>query len=193
MRHPSESELALCGGGDLGRWQSWRIRQHLAGCVACAEQAARYRSDRGAIAQSALELPEGLDWNGLEAEMRANIHLGLAAGECVSQPVRAEKQLSWKAAFVLASMTAMILTGWWLHIPQPPVGPGGPLAARHQKEVVLETTRFAIERTENGSTFALAHPPDNRTVLTANTDGALRARFVDDDSGQVTINNVYAQ
>ena len=125
--------------------------------------------------------------------MRANVRVAIAAGECVARTGRPREKLSWRAALALAAMTAVILTGWWLYIPEPAYAPRAPLAELHQQEVVLETTQFSIERRENGTTLALSHPPDERTVLTANTDGVLRARYVDDASGQVTINNVYAQ
>ncbi|MCX6625530.1 MAG: hypothetical protein NTY38_31610 [Acidobacteria bacterium] len=193
MKHPGEAELALYGGGELGGWRKWRMARHIAGCGSCSEGVAGYRSDRDQLAGAIRRLPEGLDWDGVEAEMRANIRVGLAAGECVAHPGRAKDRLSWQAALGLASMTALIVSGWWLHTPEPPYGPSAPRAASYQQDVVLETTRFGIERKQNGSTLALSHPSDERTVLTANTDGAIRARYVDADSGQVTIHNVYAQ
>lgn len=193
MRHPGELELALYGGGDLVGWQRWRIACHAARCQSCAELAARYRLDRRQIAAAGRQLPAGLDWGRLADEMQANIHVALAAGDCVARPARPRGRLSWRGALAIASMTAVVLAGWWLYVPRSTFAPPAPRIEQAQQDVVLETTRFGIERKTNGATLALSHPSDERTVLTANTDGVLRARYVDDASGQVTINNVYAQ
>lgn len=193
MRHPSELELALYGGADLGLWRRWRVACHTARCESCAERAAHYRSGRRQIAAAGRRLPFGLDWSRLADEMQANIHVALAAGDCVARPARPRTRLGWRAALALASITAVLLAGWWLDVPKPGVVSQPPRIEQAQQDVVLETTEFGIERKTQGATLALSHPSDERTVLTANTDGVLRARYVDDASGQVTINNVYAQ
>ena len=59
--------------------------------------------------------------------------------------------------------------------------------------VSLEATRNGIQLSENGSTLTMMHPGAAPALVVVSTRGALRARYVDDDTGQVTITNVYAQ
>jgi len=185
-------DLALYGGQDLGGWRKWCIGRHTARCESCAAAASRYASDSRAIATAARRMPPAFDWNRVAGEMRANIRVAIAAGECVAWP-RPAARLPWRAALMATSVAALILTGWWVLLPQSLHRSAQSRATVNQSGVVLETTGFSIERRAEGATLALSHPSDERTVLTVNTDGVLRARYVDDDSGQVTINNVYAQ
>src|SRR5690242_16922339 len=81
MRHPSQATLALHAGGDLGKFARWRLMRHLAHCDACASELMAFESTREMIAELG-EVP-AVAWGSLAAEMKANIRLGLAAGECV--------------------------------------------------------------------------------------------------------------
>src|ERR1700694_2046354 len=83
MKHPSEASLALFAGGDLGRLRRGNIERHMAACSECRHDISEFsalRTDAGVLA----ELPE-LSWDRLAAEMKANIRLGLEAGECVTE------------------------------------------------------------------------------------------------------------
>ena len=46
---------------------------------------------------------------------------------------------------------------------------------------------------ENGSALAIMNPGSAIPTVLVNTGGSLRARYVDSDTGQVTITHVYAQ
>src|SRR5271169_6208843 len=81
MKHPNEGTLALHAGGDLGLVAGWRTERHLAKCDRCRDSLAAFSELREVLPELA-EIPE-VPWNRLAAEMRANIRLGLAAGECV--------------------------------------------------------------------------------------------------------------
>src|ERR1700746_310897 len=81
MKHPSEETLALHAGGDLGLVPRWLTEPHLAQCEECRDTLAVFTELRGVLPDLA-EIPK-VPWNRLAAEMRANIRLGLAAGECV--------------------------------------------------------------------------------------------------------------
>ena len=81
MKHPDEATLALHAGGDLGLIARWRTNRHLSRCERCREEVAAFQGLREVLPDLA-EMPE-VPWNRLAAEMKANIRLGLAAGECV--------------------------------------------------------------------------------------------------------------
>lgn len=51
--HPTQRELALLAGGDLGRFARWRVTRHAARCPMCRSAVASYVQDRrelGALA-----------------------------------------------------------------------------------------------------------------------------------------------
>src|ERR1035438_5103753 len=81
MKHPNQAALALYAGGDLGFFARWRVERHLAKCEPCGEEVASFEATREIVTDLS-EIPD-IHWNGLAAEMKANIRLGLAAGECV--------------------------------------------------------------------------------------------------------------
>ncbi len=96
MSHPSEMSLALLAGGDLGVWARWRMRLHLSGCERCRRELEQFEFSRERLRSAPEEVPGEVNWAPLAAEMKANIHLGLAAGECVGPLGDAE------SAFALA-------------------------------------------------------------------------------------------
>ena len=59
-------------------------------------------------------------------------------------------------------------------------------------QIVLESTSSGIQVTEGGQTLGLLHGRA-RSVDTFASGMAMRARYVDADTGNVTINNVYVQ
>lgn len=120
MRHPKQATLALHAGGDLGVFARWRTERHLAACAQCRDEVAEFGAMRRTMADL-LEMPE-LPWNRIAEEMRANIRLGLAAGECV-RPVEKAGWMPWRAgwrvAVAMASITALAVTGLMLERPRP--------------------------------------------------------------------------
>jgi hypothetical protein len=65
------------------------------------------------------------------------------------------------------------------------------MVAKHSP-VEIRTSATGLEVKENGSTLILMHTRGQQAPLILSTPGSLRARYVDQDTGQVTINNVYA-
>jgi hypothetical protein len=184
MKHPSAERLALYAGGDLSVLRRWRVGAHLAGCEACRREAEAFRRVRRLLREEAAGLPAGLDWTSLAAEMQANIRLGLIAGKIVEPAAERGPRLGFRAAAGLVLATMVIITGWFLNIPQP----GRPVPG-----VVLEATEAGLELRDNGRTLTMLQPASARVTYTVNAEGSLRARYVDADTGQVTITNVYAQ
>ena len=191
MKHPAESELALYAGGELSWIERWRASRHLNKCPVCAAQMKSYRRARKGARELANEMPAGTDWNRLAAEMTANIRLGVEAGECVGPVIdRSPKTAwTWKPAAVLAGAAFMLLTAWWLNIPsrrQAAIQPAG-------GSIVLQSTPAGIELKDSGGALTLMHTRGGSNVMYSSAPNSLRVRYVDSETGQVTINNVYAQ
>ena len=190
MRHPSLPNLALFASGDLPLVARWRIRRHLFACSDCQNEVELFRETRQRMRSTVLANPHGIHWKRLAAEMTANIHVGLEAGECV-EPRRAARvrevseRLGWKPALAFALMAAVVVAGWFL-LPQ---------HTRWQQAdthaVVLTTTPEGIEMKDADRALTMRHPQGENVVYTVNTEGEMRARFVDAETGQVTINHVY--
>jgi hypothetical protein len=201
MRHPEERRIALYAGGEAGWLERLPIGRHVGQCQSCRELAEAYRKDREAIRQDALELPAHLNWDRLAADMKANIRVGLAAGECVSG-VRAKRhRIAWRPALAAAGLAVVLVSGWYLNFPaesRASLARGIDRLWNRQAQmaepgVSLEATRNGIQVSENGSALTMMHVGTTPAVVVVNTRGSLRARYVDDDTGQVTITNVYAQ
>lgn len=185
MRHPDVASLALLAGGELSAWRRWRVGRHVRACPQCHQEVEGFRRRREWFRETASELPPGLHWNRLAAEMRANIQLGLAAGECVGGVARRRLRLSWRAAAALASITVVVVGGWWLHLPHPRTKAAG--------GAVIEATAEGIELKEPQGALTLIHSASTSVVISASTEGAMAARFVDEQTGLVTVNHVLVE
>jgi len=186
-RHPEESRLALYSSGDLNPIERFLIRLHVRTCARCATQADSFNVTSSVLRSQMTKMPQGVEWDRLAAEMTANIHLGLEAGECVG-PVRAARveRIGWRAAIVMAGLS-VVLAGAWLLNP-----PRRAETLVRTSPIVIRTSPGGIEMQENGSALILMHTRGQQQPIIVSTPGSLRARFVDQDTGQVTINNVYS-
>lgn len=190
MKHPSLETLALHAGGDLGWMARWRTRRHLAHCPRCREEGEAFSEVR-AVVPDLSEIPE-VAWNRLESEMKANIRLGLAAGECVraeEKPLRETPFSHARIAVALASVVALLVTGVVLEHPIPRQG-YAPVDA-----VVVQSTRDGIQVRDGDHALQLLHTGvnDRNVIRSVGAQGSMRARYVDPETGYVTINNVYAE
>ena len=90
------------------------------------------------------EIPE-VPWNRLAAEMKANIRLGLAAGECVRQAEQPLRDLPGfargRAVVAFASAVVLLLAGLVLQRPAPKPFEDG---------AVVQATRNGIQVEERG-------------------------------------------
>jgi len=188
MTHPDASELALFAGADLPCWRRWRLARHLRHCPECRLELDVFRRQRDAIRQAGTELPPDLNWSRLATDMKANIHLGLAAGECVAPPELKSRPLGWRIAAALASFALVMISGWWLQLPHPHWR--GRAAA---EGTVLQATGDGIELKQQDRALMLVHASSEPVLVSVDLEGVMEARYIDDQTGMVTINNVYAQ
>ena len=187
-KHPSEASLALFAGGELGRWRRWSLERHVAACAECRRDISDFSTLRAEASQMA-ELP-GISWNRLAADMKANIRLGLEAGECVTRRPVARVIFSARALAACFSLAALLVASVFLERPAPRV------AEIKSSEPVLESSVAGIQVREGGQTIMLLNNTrkrDERDVDYLATGSTMRARYVDADTGNVTINNVYVQ
>jgi anti-sigma factor ChrR (cupin superfamily) len=191
--HASEYELALYAGGELGFWSRRRIRRHLRQCDECRREHQAISEARARRLASANDLPEGLDWDRLASEMKANIHLGLSAGECVAVPSPPNHLTGWRPALVLSSALAVVLLAYWVYRPSGPPPEIAHKSFSSPSEVLLEVTAAGIGLNDHGPVLTIKHPKDQDVAFSVSLEGAVRSRYVDPETGQVTINNVYVQ
>jgi predicted anti-sigma-YlaC factor YlaD len=190
--HPSETDLALLAGGDCGRLRSFILNRHVARCGDCRDTVASFgelRSETLELAESNV-LPEA-DWSGLAGEMRANIRLGLAAGECVAAAPARILPVSWKPRLAMGAACVLLLTGVgiFLHGLLPNDNPTGVVHAA----TTAESNSTGVQVTYGASSMTLMNHGDVAGDQTVSSDGAIRASYVDGDTGTVTVTSVYVE
>ncbi len=210
-RHPALSTLALLSGGDLPLLAGLRTRWHLHSCPQCAREFEAFRSActelRLDAAADSPQTPDGepLDfdpaWNALEAEMRANIRLGLTAGSLASGSLEAgsmrdgseaaaaddgqaaaQPYAPWRWAAVCGALAFVLLAGWSLRSPA-----GIPAASAPVPETHL------AEQAGQGARIQLLVPVADVSRTETDFDGSTRSRVIDSETGQVTLQQVYVQ
>jgi len=209
MAHVAETELALYSAGDLALWRRCLVALHVARCAECRETVNEFRAIRERIHALGEEMPEGVRWEKLSAEMAANIRVGLAAGECVAPHApRHAMPSGWRVAAAIAGLSALLTIAWWLNIPAAQTASlgramkalvnGREAQARHmlgldEASSLVRASSEGVELRENGSALTLTQKGARPVSVSLNTQGLARARYVDSDTGQVTITSVYAQ
>lgn len=185
MKHPNEAALALHAGGDLAFFARWRMERHLARCERCRDEVAAFSDFREMLPE--LAEPPDLPWNQLAAEMRANIRLGLAAGECVrpgERPLREHPFFTGaRAAVAMASVLALVVTGLVLERPAP---------SQFSEGRVVQNTINGIQVRDGFGAFGLMNGGAQKVTYSVGAQGSMSARYVDKDDG-VTINRVYVE
>ena len=186
MEHPSQEVLALHAGGDLGWIARWKTARHVAGCQRCAGEVLAY----GELRETLPELKQipGVPWNRIAADMRGNIRLRLAAGECVrpgGQPKRDSPLFSGRATLALASVVALMVTGLMLEGPAPRLA--------RANEPMVQATVNGIQSRSGDQTFGLMHSGASGVSYTVGAQGTLGARYTDPETGNVTMTKVYVE
>ncbi len=208
--HPTAARLALYAGKDLGWWGQWRVQQHVANCSGCQSGLDALKNAGAQLRDLAPDLPADLNWNRLSQEMTGNIRVGLAAGECIAdfektvRPVR--PRIAWLSGTALGCAAVVVVAAVWLNLPMRQmdhliaavsqvrwnrIGSNFRAPAVNQDAVVLEASPLSIEVKTNGRGLALMHPSSEGATVSVNMQDSAGVRYVDADSGQVTLNKVY--
>jgi hypothetical protein len=199
--HPSSELLALYGSADLPLLERWRIRRHLSRCEHCERQFSIFRASTVELKRlSANETLTGFeaiaDWSRLEREMEGNIVVGLDASRCIEKK-RGSRGLLLKCA-AAAGMGSLFVLGWATHIPGEQsvrifTALRGAFGGRHANEYqgpILRSVPDGIVVGSPESSMTILHP--STAVVSASGTAGVEARYVD-ESGQVTITDVYGQ
>lgn len=194
MNHPTKSDLALHAGSDLGWFRRITVDRHVRGCVECRHDVERFVRERETVHANAPGLPQHINWDSLAAEMRANIRLGIAASECIAHTTPVRRAPVWRMAAVTAGLAVFVAGAWWVQ--RQPAMPETALAmsAKRPAETVLKANFAGVgfERDGHAMTLTYAGRPALTTV-SAGTRGSVNARYIDEETGQVTIHHVYSE
>jgi len=203
MTHSTETEIALYSSRDLPVVRQIVVGWHVKRCANCRARLESYHAVRSGLRTLESELPEGVDWDRLSIEMAANIHLGLEAGECVAEKKKALRGFhGWRPIAVVAGLIALFGGAWWVNMPEQDTQVIGHALANalrfhpslaDERGPVVETSASGVELRMNGSSMAVTRGASRLVDVSASAGGAARARYVDDDTGQMTIATVYAQ
>lgn len=205
-RHVKETDLALFLSGDVSVWRWLALQAHIGRCEQCRAQVQAYRLDRERMKQECSELPAGLDWERLSAEMTANIRVGLAAGECVAPRTRRRAAWGWRPLAIGSGAMVVLVLAFWLNLPmaddtrtvttaiEKMVHSGGPVAATasDERDQMVEASSSGVKWRENGNELRMQQG-EARPVTVSVTPGSASAVNINPDTGQITITSVYVQ
>lgn len=189
--HPSSQTLALYASGDLRRLEAWPVGRHIRGCELCRREVEAFRSSGAALKRSAEE--QVLDrtssvahWKRLEREMSGNIAVGVAAARCVER-IGGKSIALWRSGLAAIALTAVFVVAWLVHAPKrQPLVAKNPVA---HTGTVVETTPGGIAVRSQGSSLTILHPAS--AVVSLGRGPGVSARYIDEETGEVTITNVY--
>jgi hypothetical protein len=199
--HPGSEILSLYSAGDLPLVLRWRTGRHVKGCAACEQQVLSLRLAKTELRREAQrEILSGFeaiaDWHALESDMLGNIRVGVAAADCIEK-VGHNRRIGSRLAWT-AGMAALFVAGWMSRIPaednQRIISALRRMVGLEQpvfNGTVVRSTPEGITVRAPGATLTLLHPQS--AVVSMSSPASVTARYVDDDSGQVTITNVYGQ
>lgn len=187
MAGRSEQDLALLAGNDAGLWL--RIKARLSrqpgtrnGDAAVQDELSRLRARMPVFR----ELPEHFAWEELAAEMKANILVGLEAGEAIRPQIR-HVPLGWKAGLAIAGLTVVMVSGYWWQLP------GRLSPAPSEQHAFLEARPGGVEVQDRQTAFGVMYARDSGQQTLSGGQGGVRADFVDEETGQLTVAHVYLE
>ncbi len=200
--HPDAGLLSLYSSGDLPWSQRWRVRKHVARCEHCGHQVEQFKTVATLLRQEAKsETPAGFEsipnWSALEREMIGNIKVGVDAARCIDK-VGLSRFSGWRVALSTGVLSIVLTVGWVMNVPSEQrvhlvdslkrmTGqfPG------YASGTLVQTTPHGIAVRSQGATLTLLSP--SSATVSFSGASAVGARYIDDETGQVTITNVYGQ
>ncbi len=201
MRHLNDSEAALASSGDLSFFAHLRSKAHCAVCKSCRMRVELFQQDAERVRRIVpeFELPRSMDWGEIEREMFANVRLGLDVSEIRSdfgKRGESERAISWPGAVSIATLTAIVITGWFL------AGPRTQQYLLHAPRAVAQVKSGALilQGDENGVGvesrgvgMILRNVSSASSRFEVGLEGSVRSSVVDQDSGQVTVSQIYVE
>jgi hypothetical protein len=200
--HPNLETLALYSKGDLQWLRRWKIGRHIGRCGDCEGQVLRFRCvsaevKREAESQILTAFEATTDWARLEREMIGNIAVGVAAARCIEKVGRG-RILPARGAWLTAGLALLFLAGWFTNVPSEQrdhltasIRRSMGMEVPQSAGTLVRTTRAGIAVRAQGATLTILHPPS--AVISLAGSSSLGARFVDEETGEVTITNVYGE
>jgi hypothetical protein len=196
--HPSHADLALYSSADLPFWQQWRIERHVKNCAACGAEVEKFRDTAAKLKQHFMAAESTLLDRTLEREMIGNINVGVAAANCISEG-RHRRVRGWSLGALCVTLAMVFLIGWIMNIPhqdssrvlsalENAFNRGG-----NKVNTVLRTTPLGVSVRSQGGTLTILRPATAHATAAFTGDGSVAVRYVDNETGQVTITNVYGQ
>lgn len=197
--HPTVAALALFARRDLPFAEQFKVRMHVRKCPACRNEAAAFSEGSERLRSAArTEGVAGLehDWAGLEREMLGNIAVGVAAARCIENVGR--RRVVIRTGWFVAALVVLFVLGWFSHIPMADnrrIFSAIQSAVAHHSAGLnggpeLKATADGIAVQAQGSTLRLMHPES--AIVSLSGSSGMTARYVDEDTGEVTITKVYA-
>ncbi len=173
---------ALAAGNDVSLWQRLRARvfRQSSNDLAAEHEFRQIRQELPRFQ----ELPPYFAWEPLAKDMKANILLGLEAGDAV-RPKRLHPPIGWRAGLAMAMLSILMISGYWWQMPHRWIKPS------LLEQAVLEAApgRLGVEQQE--SAFSLMYQEQGSNSSLSGASGALRADFVDSETGQLMVAHVY--
>ena len=145
------------------------------------------------------ELPRSMNWGEIEREMFANIRLGLDVSEIrtgLSRADEPERTISWPGAVSIATLTAIVITGWFLAGPraqQQLLHAPAAVAQVKSGALVLRGDENGVGVESRGVGMILRNVSSTSSRFEVGLEGSVRSSVVDQDSGQVTVSQIYVE
>jgi hypothetical protein len=199
--HPRIEMLALYSAGDLRLLTRLRVGRHVSHCGDCEQQVLLFRSAKGELQREATsQTLTGFEaithWPVIEREMLGNIAVGVDAARCIENVGR-KRTLLFRLSLA-GGLMGLFIAGWVTHIPREQterltatLRNFAGLERPQLPGTILRSTPEGIAVRTQGATLTILHPPS--AVISMSGTSTVAARYIDEDSGQVTITNVYAQ
>jgi hypothetical protein len=199
--HPSAQALALFATSDLPWTRKMKVGHHVWHCAQCEEKVSALRDARKQLKEdAAASMLTGFeaiaDWPRFEREMLGNIAVGLSAARCIEKLGR--PRFLGRGVLLAGGLAAVFVAGWFTHIPPEQ---NQHLVSSLQRvfgatdtastSPLVQTTPDGIAVRTGAATLTLMHPAS--AVNSVSGASSITSRYVDEDTGQVTITKVYAQ
>lgn len=187
--HPDLVALVLHASGDLRGVARLQLGWHLRHCSVCRNEVDGFRALRAELRQAAgqqafASLPH---WKRMEREMIGNITVGVAAARCI-EGIGRKRVFFSRAVWACVAVTVLFI-GFWVTrlIERRDVRPNSQQFAG----TIVETTPGGIAVRTAGASLTILHPAS--AVVSLGRGPGLAASYIDQETGEVTITNVYGK